>query len=163
MKNKQTAYNGYNFRSRTEARWAVFFDFLKIKYLYEYEDFEVGGRRYLPDFFLPELLPGGCFAEVKGRFKNAESVLCADLCGQTGTPVILLEDVPSMGPVPVFVKEYGEAIPYKGVIGGAGRKGIWFEPPAYDETVFCEDFRGAVNAARRARFEFGETPINVGP
>jgi len=62
LKSRQTVYNGYNFRSRTEARWAVFFDTLNIKYLYEYEDFVVGSRRYLPDFLLPEI---GAYVEVK--------------------------------------------------------------------------------------------------
>lgn len=47
----QTAYKGYNFRSRLEARWAVFFDALGINWEYEPEGFElpfVG--MYLPDF-----------------------------------------------------------------------------------------------------------------
>lgn len=119
----------------------------------------VEGTRYLPDFFLPDLLPGGCFAEVKHRFKSSESALCFSLCELTGSPVILLEDIPDLEPTPVFVMEYGEPVHYNGVIGGAGRKGIWFEPPVYDETVFCQDFRDAVWAARQARFEFGETPV----
>ena len=113
----------------------------------------------MPDFFLPDLLPGGCFAEVKHRFKSTESDLCAGLCEMTGKPVILLEDIPDLEPMAVFLMEYGEPISYNGVIGGAGRKGIWFEPSAYDETVFCQDFRDAVLAARQARFEFGETPL----
>src|ERR1022692_1636793 len=33
-----TQYNGYRFRSRLEARWAVFFNALHIKYVYEKED-----------------------------------------------------------------------------------------------------------------------------
>ena len=32
-----TKYNNYLFRSRLEARWAVFFDAAKIKYEYEVE------------------------------------------------------------------------------------------------------------------------------
>lgn len=47
----QTRYKGYNFRSRLEARWAVFFDALGIKWEYEPEGFELpNGERYLPDF-----------------------------------------------------------------------------------------------------------------
>lgn len=47
----QTAYKGYHFRSRLEARWAVFFDALGLKWEYEPEGFEMpGGVRYLPDF-----------------------------------------------------------------------------------------------------------------
>jgi hypothetical protein len=43
----RTKYNGILYRSRTEARWAVFFDSLGIKYLYESEGFDLSGRWYL--------------------------------------------------------------------------------------------------------------------
>lgn len=47
----ETQYKGYRFRSRLEARWAVFFDALGLKWEYEPEGFELGaGVRYLPDF-----------------------------------------------------------------------------------------------------------------
>lgn len=46
-----TEYNGYRFRSRLEARWAIFFDALGVDYEYEPEGFELpSGKRYLPDF-----------------------------------------------------------------------------------------------------------------
>jgi len=48
----ETVYNGYRFRSRLEARWAVFFDTLGIEYRYEPEGFDLDGIWYLPDFFL---------------------------------------------------------------------------------------------------------------
>ena len=55
MKAIETRYKGYRFRSRLEARWAVFFDALKIKWDYEPEGFELkDGGRYLPDFFLSD-------------------------------------------------------------------------------------------------------------
>jgi hypothetical protein len=57
-----THYNGYRFRSRTEARWAVFFDTLKIAYEYELEGYVVDGICYLPDFYLPTF---DVFAEIK--------------------------------------------------------------------------------------------------
>jgi hypothetical protein len=59
----QTKYNGYNFRSRLEARWAVFFDALKIPYQYELDGFENNGEKYLPDFYLPT---SETWVEVKG-------------------------------------------------------------------------------------------------
>ena len=49
----ETIYNGYKFRSRLEARWAVFFDNAVIEYEYEPEGFDLGGVWYLPDFYLP--------------------------------------------------------------------------------------------------------------
>lgn len=61
----ETVYNGYRFRSRLEARWAVFFDALGIKYEYEPEGFDLGeAGYYLPDFFIPETR---FFYEVKPR------------------------------------------------------------------------------------------------
>lgn len=60
----ETKYNGNFFRSRAEARWALFFDELNIKYIYEPEGFTFSdGTRYLPDFYLPE---SDSFFEVKG-------------------------------------------------------------------------------------------------
>lgn len=59
----ETVYNGYRFRSRLEARWAVFFDAAKIKYEYEPEGFELpDGTKYLPDFYLPWF---NCYVEIK--------------------------------------------------------------------------------------------------
>lgn len=46
----ETHYKGYRFRSRLEARWAVFFDDLRLRWEYETEGFDIDGTRYLPDF-----------------------------------------------------------------------------------------------------------------
>jgi hypothetical protein len=63
MKAIPTYYKGFHFRSRQEARWAVFFDYLKIPFEYELEGYVLETGRYLPDFWLPTL---DCFFEVKG-------------------------------------------------------------------------------------------------
>lgn len=63
LKAIETVYNGYRFRSRLEARWAVFFDALAVKYQYEPEGFDLGpAGRYLPDFWLPDQK---CWVEIK--------------------------------------------------------------------------------------------------
>lgn len=49
----ETVYKGYKFRSRLEARWAVFFDSLGAPWQYETEGFELERVRYLPDFWMP--------------------------------------------------------------------------------------------------------------
>lgn len=55
LKALETKYNGITFRSRMEARWAVFMDEMEIKYIYEPEGFELEpGLFYLPDFWLPQ-------------------------------------------------------------------------------------------------------------
>lgn len=48
-----TTYNGIAFRSRLEARWAVFFDTLKIQYKYEPARLAVVPHGYTPDFLIP--------------------------------------------------------------------------------------------------------------
>lgn len=47
----ETAYKGRLFRSRLEARWAVFFDAMKMQWQYEPEGYKLSdGTCYLPDF-----------------------------------------------------------------------------------------------------------------
>lgn len=70
---KETIYNGYKFRSRLEARWAVFFDAAKIKYEYEPEGFtSKDGTPYLPDFYLPDY---DIYVEVKPKRPGAAEEL----------------------------------------------------------------------------------------
>lgn len=53
----RTRYNGYIFRSKLEACWAIFFDAAGIRYIYEQEGYEQewSNNKYLPDFYLPDL------------------------------------------------------------------------------------------------------------
>lgn len=68
----ETVYKGYRFRSRTEARWAVFFDTIGIKYIYEPEGYVFeDGTHYLPDFYLPN---AKMFFEVKGIEPSPEDM-----------------------------------------------------------------------------------------
>ncbi len=61
----QTEYKGYLFRSRLEARWAVFFDAMGIEWEYEPEGLVLSdGTWYLPDFYL---LNFRCYFEVKRK------------------------------------------------------------------------------------------------
>lgn len=89
-----TAYNGYKFRSRLEARWAVFLDALDVPYVFEPEGFEIehsgGGApvRYLPDFWLPRQ---ECWLEIKGQEPGLEERVKAQLLATgTGHPLHML-------------------------------------------------------------------------
>lgn len=76
----ETEYNGYRFRSRLEARWAVFFDAAGIQYQYEPEGYLLpDGSMYLPDFFLPDVGGRahigddiGLYVEVKGKMTEED-------------------------------------------------------------------------------------------
>lgn len=90
-----TEYNGMMFRSRLEARWAVFFDAAGIKYEYEPEGFEYHGYRYLPDFYLPET---DTYAEVKPDREGVEKdIVKASKLIYWGGPIkrlVLLGNIP---------------------------------------------------------------------
>lgn len=67
----ETEYAGHRFRSRLEARWAVFFDKLGIRWQYEPQGYTVpNGARYLPDFYLPGR---SLWVEVKGSIDFEQS------------------------------------------------------------------------------------------
>ena len=82
LKPIQTEYKGYLFRSRLEARWAVFFDALGVRWEYEPEGFDLGdGIMYLPDFLLHGVtINHGYFkrnrdvyVEVKGQMSDEDA------------------------------------------------------------------------------------------
>ncbi len=71
-----TSYKGYRFRSRLEARWAVFLDRLEIKWNYEPEGFQLPRNgRYLPDFLI-ERDDASCnfWLEIKGAEPNQKEI-----------------------------------------------------------------------------------------
>lgn len=77
LKAIETHYNGHKFRSRLEARWALFFDEIGLNWLYEYEGFKLSNGYYLPDFYFPDV---DCFAEVKPtKFSEKELKKCLEL------------------------------------------------------------------------------------
>lgn len=75
-----TRYKGYKFRSRLEARFAVFLDALNVDWDYEIEGFDLPHTgKYLPDFFLPnggipEHYTGPMWIEVKATRPTVEEV-----------------------------------------------------------------------------------------
>ena len=58
----ETVYKGYRFRSRLEARWAVFFEVAGEEWEYEPEGYDLPDGRYLPDFHLARR---GVYVEIK--------------------------------------------------------------------------------------------------
>ena len=77
----ETIYRGYRFRSRLEARWAVFLDSLGVTYEYEPEGFRLpDGSMYLPDFRVmchasrgQDCEPFPLYIEVKGQMDEASA------------------------------------------------------------------------------------------
>lgn len=180
MKNIQTHYNGYYFRSRTEARWAVFFDAMGIEYKYEQADFVLSTGRYLPDFFLPNI-NGGCHVEVKWKFTDDEIMKCFELSISTKKCVLMLDDVPEFKSYYFYSYNersfqtcdkcfepcqyidnceavFSESSNYMaGVIGIKNLIKVEYQASYYKDDQLGEIYKKAIYAARSARFEFGES------
>lgn len=87
-----TRYKNHSFRSRLEARYAVYFDHLGIKWEYEPEGFELGnGLRYLPDFWLPEW---GIWIEVKPTEPDAAGTEKARRLADAHSAVVIMVGEP---------------------------------------------------------------------
>lgn len=178
----ETVYNGYRFRSRLEARWAVFFDTLGIRYEYEKEGFELPSGRYLPDFWLPGL---SVWVEIKPSREAADQdvlQLGVELAVHTGAFTYVLAGQPwaeAQAASPMFVD--GEATAYCGVLcdplgcdepyywcecSVCGEVGIQWEASSdrlrcghgvHGPRALTTKLADAFLAARQARFEFGES------
>ena len=119
----ETIYKGYRFRSRLEARWAVFFDVLGVQWEYEKEGYDLGKFGwYLPDFWLPtqqywcEIKPNHLYARGTYHFDSIEDQIIYNKCGalheMTGHKVCLLTG--ELKPFETYYNEknLGEMPPY---------------------------------------------------
>jgi len=91
----ETHYKGYKFRSRLEARWAVFFDRLGVKWEYEPEGYgDKNGFAYLPDFVFDN--PDGTpyFIEIKAKPPTGHEIKKARTMADNGMPGYILIGTP---------------------------------------------------------------------
>lgn len=157
----ETVYKGYRFRSRLEARWAVFFDAMGIKWEYEKEGYDLDGVWYLPDFWLP--LPetsrlihrhAGLWLEVKGDNPSMGDVLkLVSLTRNSKHTGYLVVGIP--GDQRTFYcpreghERWTDEEPAISPETELYILGTWFDKgwKAVDD---------AISASRQARFEFGE-------
>ena len=116
----ETEYNGYLFRSKLEAQWAVVFDSLGIRYEYEPEGFELeDGTKYLPDFYFPDQdtygevkpdRPGALEELFDKSLKFVENGMIERLIILPNIPAATEED--SVWWVPLIVKNPFVPVPY---------------------------------------------------
>lgn len=122
MKAVQTEYKGYLFRSRLEARWAVFFDACGVRWEYEPEGFALdNGQYYLPDFLLHDVkgrAKGNLYVEVKGVMTREDADKIYKFSGlaeyenelRVETPILIVAGIPdgdSIGEIESFCREWG--------------------------------------------------------
>jgi hypothetical protein len=82
----ETTWNGYRFRSRTEARWAVALSVAAIRFEYEGQGFELASGWYLPDFWLPD---HKTWLEVKGVDPTPREIALATELARGGDWLVL--------------------------------------------------------------------------
>ncbi len=92
----ETEYKGCRFRSRLEARWAVFFNALALRWHYEPEGYQIEHEgeiiRYLPDFKVESI----GVVEVKGPpLKDMDKFKIEAFVGQSKESITVLSNIPS--------------------------------------------------------------------
>jgi hypothetical protein len=93
----ETRYAGCRFRSRLEARWARFFDHLRIPWEYEPEGFETTAGPYLPDFRIkiPQIKDWGHHQWLEAKPDNAPAdPRHAAFAAAIADPVIVARGLP---------------------------------------------------------------------
>lgn len=169
----ETHYKGYRFRSRLEARWAVFFEALGIEWEYEKEGYIVDGKPYLPDFWLPDF----GFIEIKGEYPTDNEQLKLQLLadGIGCTAYIFFGNLPDPADTGIWRTDSALIVsPYWDnhytwcACQVCGKLGIQFEGRAGRICKHTDNDKGygyddpriidAYETARSARFEHGETP-----
>lgn len=158
----QTRYKGHHFRSRLEARWAVFFDACGTKWEYEKEGYDLTGYeenigggdhklgRYLPDFWLPD---DEMWVEIKPELPSPHfhwtlpelQVWNLVMVTQAKAGLVIF-GLPDADTKCSFVSNYGDGSP---------------DVPCRSDSIYAflpwviEDDHFA--AAKSARFEFGQS------
>lgn len=158
----ETVYKGYRFRSRAEARWAIFFEYAGISFDYEPEGVVLDGASYLPDFWLPD---AQTWFEVKGADPTPqERNLCSRLAAESARQCLLAVGPPS---ITNFIYRFSNMpddwlgdgqskFQFCGMNGGLsleehnGGNYIKILPD-------CRSISKAYEAAHSARFEHGES------
>lgn len=171
-----TFYRGCRFRSRLEARWAVFFDRIGVEWRYEPQGYFLKQRPYLPDFFIPKW---EMFVEIKPHLLREDSIeLCTQLAAETSRTVMLLQGDPYPGEHRITLDSINDQTGASYEFGTCRRcDAIWLvgvgEFEGFAGAVEKCDCKGdrlpltgdwakrtyaALIAARSARFEHGENP-----
>jgi hypothetical protein len=174
----ETHYGGFRFRSRLEARWAVFLDACELEYDYEPEGLKVpteslGTLNYLPDFWLDSSAQWG---EVKGflpidGMRRLHAIACSLTSCEDGNDLVVFGDVPrprsALWPVQLHYHGRLWGVPWEPHSAGCplDRARVAVEPTEQDAGHLCNGFpfgipewaEDALERARFARFEWGES------
>lgn len=159
-----TKFGGRNYRSRLEARWAVFFQEMGYHFEYEPEGMDIDGTWYLPDFRLMLRLDDSSreypvWAEVKPNgFDQYERHKCFLLSAARNETVFMLDGFPDFRAYEVYQTwnaPAGESciMPCLLPCLQTDMKVIWGTYSNEHESLrLSEDYVGAVESALSERF-----------
>ena len=191
IKSIETYYGGYKFRSRNEAKWAVYLDNIGADWEYEPEGFHLpGGICYLPDFRIRVKNPPNAktpkefYLECKGKPNREDGIKCSIFSHEY--PLLIVGNIYDLPDN--FYKTL--QVDDEGMNEGCERNSFVYIDGSFQLCMLCASQKGgiglyvpyecdkvgdnpadiyktrkAIEAAKQARFEFGETPqaaIQVG-
>lgn len=155
LKPIDTEYANHLFRSRLEARWAVYFDTLRIKWVYEPEGYEMNRYKYLPDFYFPEL---DFYAEIKpDNFGDSDVKKWCAFVKATKKPLVIFEGTPHAKDCRIFYYDGKVFTDYHRVIPFAHLSKIsygtfWYCGNMEDWSNYLP-YKRAIKAAIQERFD----------
>lgn len=167
----ETRYAGHHFRSRLEARWAVFLNTLGIRWEYEPQGYTVGPNKtpYLPDFYLPDLQT---VVEVKGDADRLDLHLLADFLegSRNANTLLVLGGIPQEDrfatPTHLLLYRAFDIRPFPNTVGQINEFGLAIEkldPEDRDAVNRFTRRRGRPTIAMtQAAFFYGRGPV-IGP
>jgi len=172
----ETHYKGCHFRSRLEARWAVFLDVLGVRWEYEKQGFDLPSGPYLPDFWIVPAANGrAAWLEIKPEQPTkGERDLVKELAESSGSVGLIFAGSPWHNEqfVYVFLPSGAETnvtapmcqflatgnIGFLATVEKDDTAGFVFFPGIDLGALKSGALNRAFRAARSARFEHGETP-----
>lgn len=185
----ETEYAGCRFRSRLEARWAIFFDECGVEWEYEPEGFKVADSLcYLPDFLLHGVggrAPSDLYVEVKGPMDEMDRAKIDAFCdrdeesGRPHNPLLVVGDIPTVnskkyhysildserdmtdGYLFDFATIDGDEFTAHLGVTYDGEFQLFGDDSNYLTEYDAEATENAYRKASQARFEHGETPVRA--
>lgn len=159
----ETRYKGYRFRSRLEARWAVFFDSMGFDWEYEPEGFVLeDGTYYLPDFLVHTKTYNDSefWVEVKPKELTIEEIKKCELLSKgTNKGVVLAIGVPdNIIYEEIWYNEETREFGKTGIEFEYRKFGIYINDGKYgcEPNLTCGVRIESILSARGVRFEHGE-------
>lgn len=152
-----TNYRGYSMRSRLEARWAVFLDALRVRWIYEHQGFDLGSLGwYLPDFYLPEWR---IYLEIKPTrpdHNSLEMEKCRRVLDLGTDAVLLCSGLPNDEPATLFCHDLSDSS------GGQSEwNSVWWTCEEHGLPGLYWDNSGQKSFYADGTFEFGLPHINL--